>query len=570
MSGVVAALGRTVTRGGPGPRRPRAAGLPARYLRTLYGFLAGDGAARPGIAAPGVPPAAWLDYDGWVRAGSPVALSLASLAAVGAATLLLRALGVGSSTTVALTYLLLVLFAASFATLAVAVVTSVAAMLALNFFFMAPVGTFTIADPHNWVALGAFLVVAVLASHLSATARAQAAEAVRRRNELTRLYDVSRDVLLTADDAGAAGAVAHHVARRFELPVVAIAVPASTGGWQVVHGGERSPEVETAALDRAWAAARGALEFDASTRSYGGHQRISLAGDVPATLVPVRVGVRPVGLAVLGGRALEPGTADAIAGMIAIAHERARFHEERRGLELSRQRADLTSALLAALGHDLRTPLTAIRVAVTNAADDTLPPAVRDEQSALAISEVDHLARLLQEILDMARIEAHAVRTEPQWVTAAAIVEAAIAHAGGVLSRHRLAIDADEDTDVLLDPRLTSAALAHVLENAARYSPPGSGITVVATAGAGGLRVSVADEGPGLADEDLERLFEPFVRGKAGREAEAGTGLGLAITRGLLAAEGGRVWAERGATGARFCLVVPGATRPVEAEEVIP
>ena len=119
--------------------------------------------------------------------------------------------------------------------------------------------------------------------------------------------------------------------------------------------------------------------------------------------------MRAVGLAVLGGADVEPGTADAIGGVMAIALERARFLEERRGAELARQRADLTSALLAALGHDLRTPLTAIRVAVTNASDDAIEPRERAAQSTLAITEIDNLARLLQEILDLARIEARAV-----------------------------------------------------------------------------------------------------------------------------------------------------------------
>jgi len=484
-----------------------------------------------------------------------------------AATALLRWLAMSTPATVALAYLLVVLFVASSSSLAIAVATSVLAMLSLNFFFMPPVGTFTIADSQNWIALVAFLVVAVVASHLSSTARARAQEAVDRRNEVARLFDVTRDVLLTTDTQEANVAVARHVARRFELPVVTIAVPAEKGGWQLAHGGSEHADVPTGQLERAWAAARGALEFDARTRSYGGHRTVDSPSG-PFALVPVRIGIRPVGLVALGGRRVEPGTADAIAGIIAIAIERARFLDERRAAELSRQRADLSSTLLASLGHDLRTPLTAIRVAVGNAQDESLPAPLRGEQAQLALSQIDHLSRLLQEILDMARIEARAVPVERLWVTASDVVEAAVAHAGAALAQHRLIVDADETGEVEVDPRLTSAALAHLIENAAQYSPAGTTVAVQGTVTDVGLRVSVTDEGPGLQDQELERLFEPFVRGRAARHGSGGTGLGLAITRGLLAAEGGHVWAERiPGSGARLTIEVPAPHRAAITEE---
>jgi two-component system sensor histidine kinase KdpD len=151
-------------------------------------------------------------------------------------------------------------------------------------------------------------------------------------------------------------------------------------------------------------------------------------------------------------------------------------------------------------------------------------------------------------------------------VTAGAIVEAAQALVGNALSRHTLRVDADEASELRLDPRLTSAALAHVLENAARYSPSGTAIDVHATVDDSGLRMTVTDHGPGLLASDLQRLFEPFVRGGVGQRAGVGTGLGLAITRGLLAAAGGRIWAEPSdpGRGARFGIAVPAPQRPVE------
>ena len=142
-----------------------------------------------------------------------------------------------SPTTVALALLLVVLGTATFGRLWVAIVVSVVAMLTLNFFFLPPVGTFTIADPQNWIALVAFLIVAVIASNLSAAAQARAREAIARRNEVTRLFDLTRDVLLTTETTGAIDALARHVARRFELSRVAICLPADDG-WRIHQGGQ--------------------------------------------------------------------------------------------------------------------------------------------------------------------------------------------------------------------------------------------------------------------------------------------------------------------------------------------
>ena len=282
-------------------------------------------------------------------------------------------------------------------------------------------------------------------------------------------------------------------------------------------------------------------------------------------MVPVRIGTRANAVLALGARGLDPGTADAIAGIVAIAIERTEFLSEQQAARAARERADLSSALLASLGHDLRTPLTAIRLAVGNVQDPGLDDDQRRAQARLAVDQVDHLSRLLQEILDMARIEAKAVRPEREWVTPAEVVEAAVAHVGRQLEAHEVVIHASDAQAVDLDPRLTSAALAHVLENAARYSPTGSVIQVEGSATAEGLRVSVSDSGPGLELSDMERLFEPFFRGQAVRRETQGTGLGLAISRGLLAAQGGRIWAENvPARGACFTILVPGPRRPVD------
>ncbi len=220
------------------------------------------------------------------------------------------------------------------------------------------------------------------------------------------------------------------------------------------------------------AKARGTLEFDAHQRAYGGHIRVGEKNEV--SIVPLRHGTRAVGLLAALTPTLDIGTLDAVAGVVAIAIERAQFLAERDAAELARQKADLAATLLASLSHDLRTPLTAIRVAVENLRGD-LPADARRRQAGAAIGELDRLTRLFQDILDMARIDAAAIRVDRQWVAAADVVDAAVAHVRHALEGHALRVDADADLEVEIDPRLASVALSHLLENAALYSPADRG-----------------------------------------------------------------------------------------------
>jgi len=293
---------------------------------------------------------------------------------------------------------------------------------------------------------------------------------------------------------------------------------------------------------------------------------------VTVDLVPLRLGGRAIGLLGLAGRAMEPGALDALAGVAAIAVERAQFLSERRSAELARQGDELKSALLASLGHDLRTPLTAIKVAASNLQAGWPGEAERREQSEVVLAEVERLTRLFQDILDMARIETNAVSAAREWVAPAEIVEAAVAQVERTLRRHRLAIAAESEQVVQVDPRITSAALAHLLENAALYSPEDSTVHVDATVADDELRIVVGDEGPGLAPEDLPHVFERFYRGRAARALAAGTGMGLAITRGCSrprAAVSGRNTGRQVAPSSRSPCRPP-AGRPVVQEADVP
>lgn len=491
----------------------------------------------------------------------------AGIAAVAILTVAYRAwFGVTNPTIVSLTFLLVVLLVAAGSTLRAAVAVSGAAVLAFNYFFLPPVGTLRLEDPANWVALAAFLAVSVVASRLSELARNRADEAMAGRDELARLFDLSRDVLLTTDSRGAIDELARYMARRFGLAWVAICQPAETG-W-AVHASGDELALDAAQLDLALASARGALEFDARTRTYGGHVNVAARDGTEVRLVPLRVGTKAVGLLAVSGRPVEAGTLDALAGLTVIAVERAKMLDDRREAERVRQHADLKSALLASLGHDLRTPLTAITVAAENLRTSWADDGQRGEQIDVVQSEVARLNRLFTNILDMARIETGAVEADRAWVHPSEIAEAACQQVSHAVAGHPLDLDVDTAESVQVDPRLTAAALAHLLENAGQYAPEGTPITVTARIEEGALAISVRDRGPGIAPAELPHLFERLFRGADARRLTFGTGMGLAITRGLLAAEGGRVWAENAPDGgAVFTMRIPTALREAPARD---
>jgi two-component system sensor histidine kinase KdpD len=334
----------------------------------------------------------------------------------------------------------------------------------------------------------------------------------------------------------------------------------------VYQGGVEDIALEPAVLDTTLGTARRSAELGAGQRGHARHGRTGEGVDI--AVAPLRHGTRAIGLLAAQSGTLDIGTLDAVAGVVAIAIERAQFLSEREAAELTRQKADLASTLLASLSHDLRTPLTAIRVAVENLGGP-LAAGERRAQANAAATELDRLTRLVRDILAMARIDAAAITIDREWVSAADVVDAAIAHVRLAVEGRALHVDADTSRQVQIDPRLVSSALSHLLENAAQYAPPDQSIDVRAMIEADGLHVAVTDHGPGLDAGEIDHLFERFYRGRAARETTSGTGMGLAITRGLLVAAGGRVWAENVRTGgARFLVVIPAAVRATPISEV--
>jgi two-component system sensor histidine kinase KdpD len=486
-----------------------------------------------------------MNYDEPMSLSADVRRLAMSLAGLAGLTLVFRSWNPAANpATVALGFLIVVLLAAASSRLWVAMTTSVAALLAFNFFFLPPIGTFTIADPENWVALLAFLAVSIVASNLSAVARLRTDEAEMRRDELGRLFDLSRDVLLVTESDQANASLAGFISRRFDLDAVVLAVPRGSE-WVMYQAGS-----EPLALDPSELAPSPGVALEA--------HRLATIGSRQVRLVPLRIGSKPIGVLAVSGRPIEPGTLDAVAGLAAIAIERAQFLDDRKAADLARQGEALKSALLASLGHDLRTPLTAIGVAAGNLQASWPNAEERREQSDVILTEVERLTRLFQNILEMARIDAGAVTEDKRWVAPSEIVEAARGSVEHSLRGRPVDVSVETDRLVRLDPRLTAAALSHLLENAAQYAPAPSPIHVTASVTDEGLAIAVRDHGPGIPEADLPHVFDRFRRGANVKDRRSGTGMGLAIAKGVLAVERGRIAAENCRDGgARFTIIVP-------------
>ena len=357
-------------------------------------------------------------------------------------------------------------------------------------------------------------------------------------------------MLVGTESRDALSILARSVSRRFDLAFVAIALPRGDD-WDIFHAGA-SLALDHRELASALAAAQTTLEFDARARTYAGHRTMHSDGQT-VRLVPLRVGTRPIGLLAAAGRPVEVGTLDALAGVVAIGIERAQLLEARKAGELARQSEELKTALLASLGHDLRTPLTAIRVAAANL---QAPGLGEDDRRSRATSSRPRSSG-----------STACSRTSSTWPgsTPAAWPPSRDGRTRRKSCRRRATrwgrrcaittsrVHVEPDIPIRLDPRLTASALAHLLENAAQYAPAGLTIDVTASSSPDELSVSVRYHGPGVSRRDLPHIFNRFFRGAESKGRTSGTGMGLWIARGLLAVQHGRVWAENLPDGgARF------------------
>ena len=443
-------------------------------------------------------------------------------------------------------------------------------VLTFNFFFLPPLYTFTIAGPDNIVALFFFLLVAVIASNLAARVREQAVAARQRAKVTEDLYLFSRKLAGVGALDDLLWATAYQVASMLKVRVVlllpedgSIAVRAGYPPEDVLD------EADLAAATWCWQhdrpAGRGADTLPGAKRLF----------------LPMRTGRGAVGVVGIDGD--RPGPLltpeqrrllDALSDQAALAIERVNLVEDVERAKRAAEADRLRSALLTSISHDLRTPLASILGAAGSlrAYPHLLDEAGREELAATIQEEAERLSRFIANLLDMTRLESGEVAPNAAPTDPGEVVGSALRRATKILAGHRVEVAVAPDLPLLeLDAVLLEQVLFNLLDNAAKYAPPGSTVTLRGWREGGAVRLQLLDEGEGIPADEVGRIFEKFHRARKGDRQRAGTGLGLSICKGFVEAMGGSIAAANrpDRSGAAFTITFPvpaGATRLEAAE----
>jgi two-component system sensor histidine kinase KdpD len=524
-------------------------------------------------APPAAPAPAWRGYAAAVAGVALVSVIIGLV------------LGWARIANVSMLYLLVVLALGTRFGSGPAVVASLLAFITFNWFFVVPAHTLTVADPDEWLALLLLLVTSVVTGQLTADQRRRADEAHRREQEAVQLYAIGRWLASAPTLDAALQQVAEYLGSVLDLQHCAILLVDADGRLQprAVVGSETSGGREPArwrlAPDDVPSVESGSRRWVrvVPPRPPGGR------GEEPARRfdLPLRAGARGLGmLRVVAAptRAAftreETRLLEAAADQVALAVERVRLQAEANAAEVLRRTDELRAALLSSISHDLRTPLASIKAAAGSLRqhDVAWSDAERDAFAATIEAEADRLNRLVGNLLDLSRIEAGVLRPEKEWYPLSALVEDVLGRLGLLAADHSIAVDVpDTLPPVLLDYVEIDQVLSNLLENALKYTPPGTPIRVAAHVEGDALAVEVADQGPGIPPAALPRLFEKFYRVASGPGHPRGTGLGLAVARGLVEAHGGRLGVESTpGQGTCFRFTLPLGTPPalVAAGEV--
>jgi two-component system, OmpR family, sensor histidine kinase KdpD len=481
-----------------------------------------------------------VDYNLHVKSTRRVAIKVVVCALIVPLVVLFYKYGLHANvTTVALTFLLAVLVVSANWGFWYAAVLAVYSTLAFNFFFLPPFGTFTIADPQNWVALLAFLATAVIAGQLSERARRETVRATQRRREIEQLYAFTQRLLTLESVPELLNLVPRHIAETFGCRGAAIVVSERT---DVYRSDADTREIDASRLVSV--ATRGEPVVDA---------------DHALAFIPLRLGVRTVGAIGISGTNLSHESLDALSTLVAITIERTRAIENVGKADAARENEKLRSAILDSIAHEFRTPLTAIKASVTSLLSGGFGAPQENEFLTVINEESDRLNHLVEEATQLARLEAKQVELDLIHHDIGEAINGALESAKKVVAGHTVELKKQGDLPAtVFDIDLITNVVYQLLENAAKYSPPGAPIHISAESTESEMSVSVADRGPGIDELEQSLIFDKFYRGKDNRYSVQGTGMGLAIAKAVVEAHGGtiRVTSQLG-HGSVFSFTLP-------------
>jgi two-component system sensor histidine kinase KdpD len=445
-----------------------------------------------------------------------------------------------NATTVGFAYLLLVLIIASTWGFFEASLSSLFATLVFNFFFLPPVGTFTIADPQNWVALFSFLATSLIASRLSTKAKRRALDALERQQDVERLYTFSRAILLSGRDDPFPNQLIRKLAETFGL-TAAVLYDRRTG--QFYRAGPSDFE-----------------GLDDQLRDAALHGTSFSDAAVNRTITAVRLGSEPIASLALQGVNMPDAVLQGVANLVAIGLEQAKAQDLAHQIEAARQSEQLRTTLIDAMAHEFKTPLTLIKGATTSvlAGHDQLSETTR-EQLTIADEEAEHLRELMDNAIEMARLDTTHIDVHLEASHIEGIVREVVTSMRTEIDTRLFEITANEPVPVVaLDRRLVKLALKQLIDNALKYSPPDSAVAIRVRANGRAVFVDVTDHGAGISLEDKRRIFERFYRGRSVRNQIPGLGLGLNIAYSIMQAHHGdlTVTSQPGETTFRMILPV--------------
>jgi two-component system sensor histidine kinase KdpD len=448
---------------------------------------------------------------------------LVSCAGVAIVTFAAHRLVAINTTTVGFAYLLLVLVIASEWGFREAALASVLATLLFNFFFFPPIGKFTIADPQNWVALFSFLATSLVASRLSAVAKRRALEAIERQRDLERLYAFSRAMLLIERSTPFPQQLLVKLAEIFGL------------GAAVLY------ERRTGTFHRTGSADTGLEDLDDQLREVALHEMSSSDAKVGRVIVLVGLGAEPIASLAFQGVAMPDSVVRGIANLVAIGLERARAQDLAEQVEAARQSEQLRTTLIDAMAHEFKTPLTLIKATTSSLlSSPDEPKESRQEQLTIADEEAEHLRKLIDDAVEMARLDTTHIDVHPQISDVQETIRETVASMESEIDDRLLEVTCDKQPpELALDRRLMKLAFKQIIDNALKYSPPESPVTVRVLSGNGVLSIEITDHGAGIPVQEQTHIFGRFYRSPSVRDQIPGSGLGLSIAHSIVRAHKG-------------------------------